>query len=355
MLAAKQSAEVPEEHEHGRPLGPRVAEPPGSARGVGQYQRAEPSHVHRRTLPLIARCQRNAFYFRAMPMPTDVGVVDLMMSLPTDDRRVDVYRSIRKQTRDAESQSMKFPAGYMFKDVPDVPETDDPVGFLLKEMDRFGIEKALLGVAFGYPATVEAVQRHGDRLLGCIQVDPNKGMDGVRELVRAREEVGVVAASAFPCGYDPQVPINDKRFFPLYAKCVELDIPIFVNSGVPGPRVPTAAQKTELLDEVCWFFPELTIVTRHGCEPWTDLAVSLMVKWPNLYYSTSAIAPKYYSPAIVHYANTRGADKVLYAGYYPMGLSLDRIFSELPDVPFRDHVWPKFLRENALRVLKLDG
>ena len=56
---------------------------------------------------------------------------------------------------------------------------------------------------------------------------------------------------------------------------------------------------------------------------------------------------------IIDFANTRGADKIIYAGYFPMGLSLDRIFSELPDVPFRDHVWPKFLRENAARVLKL--
>ena len=48
-------------------------------------------------------------------------------------------------------------------------------------------------------------------------------------------------------------------------------------------------------------------------------------------------------------------DKVMYAGYFPMGLSLDRIFGEMPDVPFRDHVWPKFLRENAMRVFKLDA
>jgi predicted TIM-barrel fold metal-dependent hydrolase len=55
----------------------------------------------------------------------------------------------------------------------------------------------------------------------------------------------------------------------------------------------------------------------------------------------------------VYFANTRGADKVLYAGYFPMGLSLERIFSELPAVGFRDHVWPKFLRGNAERLLKI--
>ena len=54
------------------------------------------------------------------------------------------------------------------------------------------------------------------------------------------------------------------------------------------------------------------------------------------------------------YANSRGADKVMYAGYYPMGLSLERIFRELPNVPLKDEAWPKFLRENAMQVFKLD-
>jgi predicted TIM-barrel fold metal-dependent hydrolase len=116
-----------------------------------------------------------------------------------------------------------------------------------------------------------------------------------------------------------------------------------------------APQKVELLDEVCWFFPELRIVTRHGCEPWTDLACKLMLKYPNLHYMTSAFAPRHYPEEIIRFANTRGADQVMYAGYFPMGISLERIFAELPQVPLRDHVWPKFLRENALRVFKLDA
>ena len=92
--------------------------------------------------------------------------------------------------------------------------------------------------------------------------------------------------------------------------------------------------------------------SRRG-EPWEALCAKLMLKWPSLYYMTSAFAPKRYPEAIIKFANSRGADKVMYAGYYPSGLSLERSFSELPGVPFRDHVWPKFLRENAQRVLKL--
>jgi predicted TIM-barrel fold metal-dependent hydrolase len=123
--------------------------------------------------------------------------------------------------------------------------------------------------------------------------------------------------------------------------------------GVPGPRLPMGPQKVELIDEVCWFFPELKIVMRHGCEPWTELAWKLMLKYPNLYYMTSAFTPKYYPKDIIHYANTRGSDKIMYAGYYPMGISLERIFKEMPAVPFKDEVWPKFLSENAKRVFKL--
>ena len=138
-----------------------------------------------------------------------------------------------------------------------------------------------------------------------------------------------------------------------YAKCVELGIPIFVTVGIAGPRVPSLVQHVERLDQVLYDFPDLVLVMRHGTEPWTDLAVKLMLKWPNLYYSTSGFAPKYYPASIVDYANTRGASKIMYAGYFPMGLTLERIFTELASVPFTDEVWPEFLGANAARVLKL--
>ncbi len=180
-------------------------------------------------------------------------------------------------------------------------------------------------------------------------------METVRQIAQAYEKHAIKAVTSFPAGTFPQVAINDKRYYPVYAKCSELGIPIFINAGVPGPRVPMQCQHVEHLDEVCWFFPDLTVVTMHGCEPWEDLAVKLMLKWPNLHYATSAFAPKYYPESVIRYANTRGADKILYAGYFPMGLTLERIMTEMRDVPFRDHVWPKFLRENAIRVLKLDA
>lgn len=287
-------------------------------------------------------------------MPSGIGVIDTMMDLPFSDVR-SIYEFLAPTLRDAESkESFEFPVEYMFKGVPKAAAAgEDPVEHTVALMDHHGIDMALIGC--GGESQERALREHPDRFLPSTGVDPNEGMKAVETIVRLYETVGLRALAGFPAGYNPQVPINDKRWYPIYAKCCELGIPVFMCVGVPGPRVPMACQKVELLDEVCWFFPELTIVMRHGAEPWEDLAVKLMLKWPNLHYSTSAFAPRYYPKAIIDYANTRGADKVMYGGYFPMGLTLDRIFSELPEVPLKDEVWPKFLRDNARRVLKLDA
>ncbi len=289
-----------------------------------------------------------------MPMPTDIGIVDLMLDIPDADQ-AHWYEFLRPQLRE-ESRDHEFPAQYLFTHVPHVDGGPDPVATVLAMMDRHGIEKAMVGVGFTDDRDTKrrALAEHPDRFIGSYSVDPNRGMAGVRDLVKAYETLGIKAAIAFPAGYLPQVPINDRKFFPIYAKCIELDIPICVCTGICGPRVPSACQDTMLIDEVCWFFPELRFVMRHGAEPWADVAAKLLLKWPNLYYSTSAFAPKYYPSAIIDFANTRGADKVMYAGYFPMGLSLDAIFEQLPGVALRDEVWPKFLRDNAVRVFKLD-
>ena len=285
-------------------------------------------------------------------MPTDIGVFDTLIGLPSADRR-SWYTAFAPVLHDEGSKSFAHPAGYMYKRPPTVTRQADSIEALLTEMDRHGVEHGLLAVTLTDEMAMRAISEYSDRLHGSLMVDPNKGMEAVRELRHAVETYGIVAAQYMPGGVIPPVPINDKRAYPIYAACIDLDIPIFVNGGVPGPRVPMDSQYPGLVDEVCWFFPELRFVFRHCCEPWVDLTVKLLLKWENLYYSTTAFAPRYYPKAIIDFANSRGADKVFYGGYYPFGLELSRIFAELPELALKDDVWPKFLRENALRVLKL--
>ena len=284
------------------------------------------------------------------------GIVDTLIGFPTDHRQL--YETMRRQMlRDAGSQDMTMPAEYMFHDVPhrEVDESADPVAVTLTEMDRCGVEVGLISLGAAPDAAERALTGHPDRFVPSLTLDPNRGIDGVRELVAAHERWGLRAVSVFPHGVSPQVAIDAPLMYPVYATCVELGLPIFVTVGVAGPRVPSPVQEVELLDQVLYDFPELVVVMRHGAEPWVDMAVQLMVKWPNLHYSTSGFAPKYYPPAIVDYANSRGAERILYAGYFPMGLSLERIVDELPEVPFADEVWPAFLRGNAARVLGLEA
>ena len=284
-------------------------------------------------------------------MPTDIGIIDTMIGFPMRDTEA-VYEFIKKQTKDADSKQSAFPAEYMFKQAPKQHDSDDdPVDITLREMDKFGVERGLIGVH--NDEGKRALKGHPDRFIPSMSADPNDGVDGLRRITANYEEFGIRAVGVFPCGTFPQVAINDKLMYPIYAKCCELGIAAFVNAGVPGPRLKYEPQKVEYIDDVMYDFPDLVFVTRHGCEPWEDLAVKLMLKWPGLHYCTSAFAPKHYPKAIIDYANTRGADKIIYAGYFPMGLTLDRIMGDMVDVPFRDHVWPKFLRENAERVLKL--
>jgi predicted TIM-barrel fold metal-dependent hydrolase len=267
-----------------------------------------------------------------MSRPGDVEVVDTMIWFPSP-------------------ATAAAKVDYLFNADLALPEGREPIEYTLEQMDRFGIGRAVVDVDMD-PVGADALARHPERFIGSTVVDPNQGMDAVRKVERLHRELGIRAVSFSPMSLTPQVPIDDRRAYPVYAKCAELGIPVFVTVGVPGPRVPMAAQKVELLDEVCWFFPELKIVMRHGGQPWDQLAVMLMRKWPNLYYSTSAFAPKRYPQSIVDFANTRtGAGKVLFAGYYAVGIPWSQVFAQLDALPLRDEVWPRFLRDNALEVL----
>ncbi len=185
-------------------------------------------------------------------------------------------------------------------------------------MDKWGVDMGLVGAG---PLTKQAQERYPGRFITSLEIDPNDITGTVRKIREYKAEYDLKALTTFPAGCNPQVPVDDRRYYPIYQECIDLDIPIISNAGIAGPRFPSKCQDVMLFDQVCYDFPELRIVMRHGAEPWEELAVKLMLKWPNLYYMPSAFAPKHYPEAIVKYANTRGADKVMYAGYYPMGLT----------------------------------
>ncbi|MBI4303436.1 MAG: amidohydrolase [Chloroflexi bacterium] len=243
--------------------------------------------------------------------------------------------------------------GYLFTDVTERTSEGATPDEMVAAMDKAGIEKAILRFTTANPEPgIRAIQEHPDRFVGGLSLNPHLGMEEVRNLERLVKQYPFIK-TAKVSAHTIQKPYNDKIYYPIYAKCIELDIPITANVGIPGPRVPGLGQDPMALDEVCWFFPELKVVMTHGGEPWQALCVKLMVKWPNLYYMTSAFAPHHYPQEIIYYMNTRGADKIMFATGYPL-FDFDRCMNEVRDLPLRDNVWSKFLRENAMKVFKLE-
>jgi predicted TIM-barrel fold metal-dependent hydrolase len=172
-------------------------------------------------------------------------------------------------------------------------------------------------------------------------------MPAIRELEAVYKNHPVVVARAVP--FMINLPPDDRAYFPLYAKCIELDLPISVNTGIPGPPAPGRCQDPMYLDEVCLFFPELTLVMAHGADPWWAVAIRLMLKYPNLYLMTSAYAPRFLPEELIHFMNTRGQDKIIFASDHPV-LGMDRCIEEAQALDLREGVLDKYLYANAHHV-----
>jgi predicted TIM-barrel fold metal-dependent hydrolase len=147
---------------------------------------------------------------------------------------------------------------------------------------------------------------------------------------------------------DGQYDAGHAVYYPLYAKCCELDLPLCMNTGLPGPPIPGEAQNPIHLDRVCVRFPELRLCMIHGADPWWEIAIRLMIKYPNLHLMTSAWAPKYLPESLLHFMRTRGKKKVIFASDAPV-LSITRTIGEAMRLELPPEVRDDYLYGNAQR------
>lgn len=226
---------------------------------------------------------------------------------------------------------------------------DISVEQLIDDMDRAGVEKCIITTNAEEPdrRIMDFPQRHPERFALSLSMDPRRGMPALRALESMVRNEPVVLARITP--FMINLPPDDRVYYPVYAKCVDLDLPIAINTGIPGPPMPGKCQDPIYLDEVCVFFPELKLVMAHGADPWWDVAIRLMIKYRNLYLQTSAYAPRYFPPQLIHFMNTRGQDKIMFASDHPV-LSFERCIKEAEQLDLREGVLDKFLYANAQRL-----
>lgn len=246
-----------------------------------------------------------------------------------------------------------YNVGYLFPDLQRRWDRGTTLSQLLDEMDAAGVERAVLCSGYGDYDDLDwvrtAVATHPDRFAGSHIVDPRDGLRAVQLVDRLVRDDGFIMIRML--GLFTQLGYDHPAYFPVYSKCAELGVPVGLNVGIPGPKVPGRHQDPMAIDDVCAFFPELTIVMQHGGEPWVDLCVKLMLKWDNLYYMTSAFSPRHIPRPIIDYINTRGATKVMFASDYPL-LTHERCVREAGLLPLRDQDrFDALMYDNARRVL----
>lgn len=226
------------------------------------------------------------------------------------------------------------------------------------QMDEAGVDKLMLaawcrpeGWVFSNEDIAEFTRAYPERFVGVATVDLRKPMAAVRELERAVLELGCKALRIVPWLW--QLPPNNRLYYPLYVKCIELDIPFCTQVGHTGPLLPSeTGRPVPYLDEVALDFPELRIVAGHIGHPWTDEMIGVAWKHDNVYIDTSAYLPRYYPPQLLQFMQSYGADKVLFGSNFPQ-LSLSRCMSQVKELGLSPQIEAKFLHENARRVFKL--
>jgi predicted TIM-barrel fold metal-dependent hydrolase len=241
-----------------------------------------------------------------------------------------------------------------------------PADALVRWLDEQGVDRVLLkcadtettlGAKYPMEKLHDYVRPHADRLLATAGVDPHKGVRAVRELEEAVRSYGFRAVNLSP--FELRLHANDRKFYPIYTKCVELDIPVLLHTSFNLTRdISLDYGRPIHLDDVARDFPELKIVAVHGGWPWVLEMVALCWKYPNVYIEISGTMPKYimtpnsgWDPLLV-YGNGLIQDRVLWGSNWPMirpGESLEW----MRKFPLKEEVRRKWLGENAARLLKL--
>lgn len=233
-----------------------------------------------------------------------------------------------------------------------------PAGFTVGAMDAAKIDRALVSAWWGPTGPLLSndhvaalVAEHPERFVGIASVDLLRPMDGVRELRRAVKRLGLRGLRILPWLYG--LPPNDRRYYPLYAECVELGIPFCLQVGHTGPLGPSEpGRPIPYLDEVALDFPELTIVGGHIGYPWTVEMIALATKYPNVHIDTSAYKASRYPRELVEYLRGHGKKKVLFGSNFPM-ISPAECLEGLDALALPDDARALFLGGNAARVFGL--
>jgi predicted TIM-barrel fold metal-dependent hydrolase len=276
-------------------------------------------------------------------MITEKNIIDVWMQHPT----------------------LKFLNHPMFESLRRWTKTDKvtdeiPAEFTIGAMDEGHVQKGLIcgwwgpqGPLIANDEVASLVKRFPDRFVGIAAVNLFRPMDAIRELRRCVNELGFKGLRIVQWLWN--LPPTDRRYYPLYAECIDLDIPVCLQVGHTGPLCPSEpGRPIPYIDEVALEFPELRMVCGHIGYPWTTEMIAVATKHTNVYIDTSAYVARRYPPELVNYLKRHGSRKVLFGTNYPM-LTPARCLEGFDELELDEEVKALFLYGNAQRVFKLNA
>eukprot|EP01080_Neovahlkampfia_damariscottae_P003257 gene3257-5700_t len=229
---------------------------------------------------------------------------------------------------------------------------------LIKLMDEAGIDKVFLS-AWNRPGKVvisnenvySYTSKYPERFYGLASVDLEKPVEAVKELEKCVKEYGFIGLRIVPWLWNK--PVTSNLYYPLFVKCIELDIPFCTQVGHTGPLCPSeVGRPIPYIDEIALTFPELKIICGHIGYPWTEEMIAVAWKHKNVFIDTSAYLPLYYPKQLIHYINSYGKNKVMFGTNFPQlswKVCMDQIDQLKLSKSSKDH----FLYKNAEKVFKL--
>jgi len=241
--------------------------------------------------------------------------------------------------------------------VTELPDVIPPE-FTLGALDAAGVSRALVTAWHGPSGPLlsnedvgSLVDAHPDRFVGICSVDLRRPMEAVRTLRHYVTERGFRGLRLLPWLWE--LPPDDRRYYPLYAECVQLGVPFCLQVGHTGPLMPSEfGRPIPHLERVALDFPELTIVAGHIGAPWTAEMVFLARKFPGVHIDTSAYRPSRYPSELTEFLRGKGRRKVLFGSNHPM-LSPSMCLGDVAALGLDEETRALFLHDNAARVFGL--
>lgn len=237
------------------------------------------------------------------------------------------------------------------------PTEQLPVSVTTALMDQAGVDTMLISawvaprnVMISNEEVAGFVKEAPDRFVGVGSVDISKPMEAVSEIRRCVSDYGFKAIRVLPWLWE--VPPTDRRFYPVYTICADLNIPFCTQIGHTGPLMPSEVGRPIYLDQVALDFPELKIVAGHIGWPWTEEAIAVATKHQNVFIDTSAYTVKRYPTELVRYMKAHGRQKVLFGTNYPM-ITPSQALDGLDSLGLNDEIKADFLFQNAQRIFGL--